>query len=82
MFCRVFDIARLRPQSHRAFFGKRPEPFTFTGIKDFPRRAVSSASGHEQRMGTMRWNITLDQDDLTLAIATIVSAVGITLALI
>jgi hypothetical protein len=30
----------------------------------------------------MRWNINLDQDDLTLVIATIVSAVGITLALI
>ncbi len=29
----------------------------------------------------MRWNIKLDQDDLTLVIATIVSAVGITLAI-
>ena len=29
----------------------------------------------------MRWKVTLDEDDVTLVIATIISAVGISLAL-
>jgi hypothetical protein len=33
-------------------------------------------------VGTMRWKVTFDNDDLTLAVATIVSAVAISLALI
>jgi hypothetical protein len=33
-------------------------------------------------VGTMRWKVTLDNDDLTLAVATIVSALAISLALI
>ena len=32
-------------------------------------------------VGTMRWKAIIDRDDVTLLIATIISAVGITLAL-
>jgi hypothetical protein len=37
---------------------------------------------HKGEVGTMRWKITLDQDDLTLAVATVISALAISLALI
>jgi len=37
---------------------------------------------HNGEVGTMRWKISLDQDDLTLAVATVISALAISLALI
>jgi hypothetical protein len=40
------------------------------------------ATDHNSGVGTMGWIFTIDQDDLTLAVATLVSALAISLALI
>jgi hypothetical protein len=37
---------------------------------------------HNSEAGTMRWKFTIDHDDLTLAVAALVSALAISLALI
>ena len=37
---------------------------------------------HNGEVGTMRWKFTIDHDDLTLAVAALVSALAISLALI
>jgi hypothetical protein len=37
---------------------------------------------HNGEAGTMRWKFTIDHDDLTLAVAALVSALAISLALI
>jgi hypothetical protein len=55
-------------------------PVQFAGE---PRLRVSVTShDHNGEVGTMRWKITLDQDDLMLAVATVISALAISLALI
>jgi hypothetical protein len=40
------------------------------------------ATDHNSGVGTMRWKFTIDHDDLTLAVAALVSALAISLALI
>jgi hypothetical protein len=37
---------------------------------------------HNGEVGTMQWKFTIDPDDLTLAVAALVSALAISLALI
>jgi hypothetical protein len=37
---------------------------------------------HNGEVGTMRWKFIIDHDDLTLAVAALVSALAISLALI
>jgi hypothetical protein len=37
---------------------------------------------HNGEVGTMRWKFTIDHDDLTLAVAALISALAISLALI
>jgi hypothetical protein len=50
-------------------------------VGDIDTAAVDSRKATNDEVGTMRWTVTLDGDDVTLVIATIISAVGISLAL-
>ena len=54
-------------------FAGEPRPYVRVGL---------TSHDHNGEVGTMRWKITFDQDDLTLAVATVISALAISLALI
>jgi hypothetical protein len=57
-------------------------PVQFAGEPWSYVRVSVTSHDHKGEVGTMRWKITLDQDDLTLAVATVISALAISLALI
>jgi hypothetical protein len=57
-------------------------PVQFAGEPRSYVRVSVTSHDHNGEVGTMRWKITLDQDDLMLAVATVISALAISLALI
>jgi hypothetical protein len=52
-----------------------------SGVRNLARFCVLGHD-HNGEVGTMRWKFTIDQDDITLAAAALVSALAISLALI
>jgi hypothetical protein len=85
----ILSIAAATRIAHFAMTGKSVLCLNGTGLPvqfagepwSFVRVSVTSHD-HNGEVGTMRWKITFDQDDLTLAVATVISALAISLALI